>query len=166
MSDTTLRQMVDADRPMLEQLWQLYSHDLSGFRQKLPDSEGRFRLGRFPTYFGDPDRTGYVLSHDGGLAGFAFVSGLLGPRRAMAEFFVARAARRRRVGYTAARELFARHPGEWEIGFQEENAGAPDFWRRVVTDAVGSTWREELREVPDRPGRQGIPPDHILVFTV
>jgi hypothetical protein len=56
-----------------------------------------------------------------------------------------------------------RYPGAWEIGFQEENRGVPEFWRRVVTDVVGETWREVLRPVPGKPH---IPHDHVLVFRV
>jgi predicted acetyltransferase len=81
----------------------------------------------------------------------------------MGDFFVVRAARRKRVGYDVARELLRRHPGRWEIGFQAENGGAPEFWRRVVTDAVGEGRREELRPVPGKPH---IPYDHFIVFTV
>ena len=54
-------------------------------------------------------------------------------------------------------------PGHWEIGFQANNAGVPEFWRRVVTDVVGSAWREETRPVPDKPH---IPHDHFIVFDV
>ncbi len=53
------------------------------------------------------------------------------------------------------------YPGSWEIGFQVENVGAPEFWRRVVTDTVGADWREEERPVPGKPH---IPDDHFLLF--
>lgn len=160
--DDLLRPMTDADRRAVAQLWQLYSHDLSEFRDSMPDNQGRYRTGRLPTYFDDPDRAGYVVTHEGRLAGFAFVTGLSGEPRTIGDFFVVRALRRRGVGYAVARALVARHPGPWEIGFQAENLGVPEFWRRVVTDAVGAAWREKLRPVPDKPW---IPPDHFLLFT-
>jgi predicted acetyltransferase len=75
---------------------------------------------------------------------------------------VVRAVRRKRVGYDVARRLFAEFLGPWEIGFQAHNAGTPQFWRRVVTDTVGTMWREELRAVPGKPH---IPDDHFLLFT-
>jgi predicted acetyltransferase len=158
-----LQPITDRDRPVVERLWQLYSHDMSEVRGTLPDGEGLYKAGRLPTYFGDPDRCGYLISYEDAPAGFVFVQGLSGETRMIGDFFVVRAARRRRVGYDVANELLRRYPGRWEIGFQAENSGAPEFWRRVVSDAVGTDWREELRPVPGKPH---IPPDHFVVFEI
>jgi predicted acetyltransferase len=158
-----LRTLTHDDRPVVERLWQLYSHDMSEVRGTLPNSEGLYKTGRLPTYFDDPDRCGYLISHQDAPAGFAFVRGLSGETRMMGDFFVVRAARRQRIGYRVVRELLGRYPGRWEIGFQQGNPGAPEFWRRVVSDAVGTDWREELRPVPDKPH---IPHDHFIVFSV
>jgi predicted acetyltransferase len=158
-----LRALTDDDRRVVERLWQLYSHDMSEVRGTLPNSEGLYKAGRLPTYFGDPDRCGYLISHEHAPAGFAFVEGLSSESRTIGDFFVVRAARRQRIGYEVARELLERYPGRWEIGFQEGNLGAPEFWRRVVSDVVGTQWREELRPVPGKPH---IPPDHFILFSV
>jgi len=163
MGSSPIRIVSDADRPVLERLWQLYSHDLSEVRGTLPNSEGLYKAGRFPTYFGTPNACAYLMTHEGAPAGFAFVTGLVTEPRMIGEFFVVRAARRRRIGYEAAVDVIPRYPGRWEIGFQAENTGAPDFWRRVVTDLVGTEWREETRPVPDKPH---IPHDHFIVFSV
>lgn len=158
-----LRVICDGDLPIVERLWQLYSHDMSEVRGTLPSAEGAYKAGRLPTYFGTPDACGYLIVYRDAPAGFAFVQGLSGETRAMGDFFVVRAARRRRVGYDVAREVLRRHPGPWEIGFQAENRGAPEFWRRVATDAVGERWREEVRPVPGKPH---IPHDHFILLTV
>lgn len=158
-----LRAITESDRAVIERLWQLYSHDMSEVRGTLPNAEGVFKAGRLPTYLDDPDTCGYLILYGDAPAGFAFVTGLVGGTKAMGDFFVVRAARRRRVGYDVARKLLARHPGRWEIGFQAENDGAREFWRRVATDAVGDRLREELRPVPGKPH---IPHDHFIVFDV
>ena len=80
----------------------------------------------------------------------------------MGDFFVVRGVRRQGIASELARALFARHPGRWEIAFQAGNPGAPEFWRRVATAAVGTEWLEELRPVPNKPH---IPDDHFIVFT-
>lgn len=158
-----IRPIADGDLPVVERLWQLYSHDMSEVRGTMPNVEGLYRAGRLPTYFGDPDRAGYLITVAGTPAGFAFVQGLTDATRMIGDFFVVRAARRRRVGYDVATELLRRYPGRWEIAFQAENADAPEFWRRVVSDLVGADWREELRPVPGKPH---IPHDHFVVFEI
>ena len=157
-----LREVTDDDRPVLDRLWQLYSHDMSEVRGTLPNAEGRYKDGRLPTYFGNPDCRGYLIVFRDAPAGFAFVSGLTDDVRKMGDFFVVRAARRERVGYQVARELLVRHPGRWEIGFQAGNGGAPAFWRRLAADVAGSDWHEETRPVPDKPH---IPHDHFILFS-
>jgi predicted acetyltransferase len=69
----------------------------------------------------------------------------------MAGFFVVRGVRRQNVGRVAALEMLRRHPGAWEIPFQEENAGAARFWREVADVAVRGEWTEERRPVPMKP---------------
>ncbi len=159
----TLRLLTSDDRPVVERLWQLYAHDLSEARGTLPNSEGLYKSGRLAAYFDDPDRQGYLVEHDDAPIGFAFVKGLAGDIRGIGDFFVVRAMRRRRIGYRVAHQLLIQYPGRWEIAFQAENAGAPEFWRLVVSDVVSTRWREELRPVSDKPQ---IPPDHWLVFSV
>jgi predicted acetyltransferase len=149
--DVSLDRITEDHRPAVERLWQLYMHDLSEHRGYLPDADGLYTWGRLPLYFGDPDRCGYLIRRSGGLAGFALVRGLDADARVVGEFFVVRALRRRQVGRRAARHLFDRHPGRWEIPFQESNAGAARFWRAVATEAAGSSWTEEQRPLPDKP---------------
>ena len=50
-----LRLVTDADLPVVERLWQLYSHDMSEVRGTLPNAEGTFKAGRLPTYLDTPD---------------------------------------------------------------------------------------------------------------
>jgi predicted acetyltransferase len=156
-----LTPMLPDHRAVVERLWQLYSHDLSEFRGAMPNDDGLFRSGRLPLYFDDPDRCGYLIHTDAGLAGFALVRGLSGEARVMGEFFVVRAARRQRIGHAAATELVGRHPGAWEIPFQESNPGAARFWRRVATAVAGPAWKEELRPIPGKPD---LPPDTWLLL--
>jgi predicted acetyltransferase len=128
----------------------------------MPDEEGLYELSRLPAFFGDPDRCGYLIYNGQALAGFALIRGLSGDPRVVGEFFVVRAARRRRVGYEAAITLLRLHPGRWEIAFQEENQVAARFWRRVATDVAGAEAGEERRPIPGKPG---IPPDTWLLLS-
>jgi predicted acetyltransferase len=172
-SELALRPLTAETRPIVERLWQLYRHDLSefrgthapsGFRGSLPDADGTFHSRTLmPFLEDDADRTAYLFYSDQHPAGFAFVSHLTARARLMSEFFVVRGLRGHGVARAAVDELFALHPGEWEIPFQERNVAAARFWRRVASSVAGESAREELRPVPGKPE---IPPDVWLTITV
>jgi predicted acetyltransferase len=153
-------QLVTAEHhQVLERLWQLYRHDLSEFRGTLPDESGVYKRHRLATHLADPDAVSFLLRHGTGLAGFALVGGLSQPVRTIDEFFVVRAARRAGVGAQAVACLLALYPGQWRVAFQDENAAAARFWRRVAAGAAESA--QERRPVPGKPQ---LPPDVWLTF--
>jgi predicted acetyltransferase len=149
---------------VLERLWQLYRHDLSEFRiSMVPEADGTYPLRHLPDYLDHPDHTAYLLhpaADDDRPIGFALLAGLETGPRSIHEFFVVRALRGRGVGYDAAVELLSRHPGTWEIAFQEENPAAARFWRRIIADTA-DTWHEERHPVPGTPE---LPPDVVITF--
>jgi predicted acetyltransferase len=159
-----LRPLTAETRPVVEQLWQLYRHDLSEFRDSHPDEHGRFHERTLAPYLEpDDDRAAYLLYRDERPVGFAFVSRLVSGPILMSEFFVVRSVRRQGIAAAAVDRLFALHPGTWEIAFQERNAGAARFWRQTAERAARDGVREELRPVPGKPH---IPHDVWLTVTV
>jgi predicted acetyltransferase len=162
MSTPAVRPATDADRAVLERLWLLFRHDLSEFQGDLPNPDGTFRTERLTAAFTDPDRQAYLLTSDDRPAGFAIVRGLTAPTTVLNTFFVVRGLRRRGAGLAAVRQIAERHPGPWEVAFQDANAAAVRFWRRIATALVGDAWTEERRAVPGRPE---LPPDVWISFT-
>ncbi len=151
-AELDIRPATPADRPAVERLWLLFRHDLSEFGGQLPNADGSFRKERLEAAFsGDVDWAPYLFRLGEHPVGFAFVRGLGSPTRVLNSFFVVRAVRRSGVGLRGIREVVARHPGEWEIPFQDVNTGAVRFWRRVAAELVGDAWVEEARPVPGRP---------------
>ncbi|MGW1430418.1 GNAT family N-acetyltransferase [Streptomyces sp. NPDC002431] len=163
MPDVSVRLANSADRAVVERLWLMFRHDLSEFDGVLPNADGTFRGERLHTAFSDdPDWAPYLFtSGDGSPAGFAFVRNLTAATRVLNSFFVVRGARRAGTGLRAVQEIVARHPGPWEIAFQDANTAAVRFWRRVATEIAGDAWTEERRAVPGRPG---LPPDVWVSF--
>jgi len=158
-----VRPVTADDFAVVERLWQLYSHDLSDVRGTAPNADGLFKTGRLPSYFDDPDRSAHLIANDGFPIGFVFLTGLVEEPRTIGEFFVVRAARRKRIGFDVATDLVRRFPGRWEIGFQAEQRGAPELWRGVAAAVAGDAWREVLRPVPGKPH---IPHDHFVCFEI
>lgn len=163
MPAISVRPASAADRPMVERLWLMFRHDMSEFGGQLPNPDGTFRAGRLTAAFEEQDWAGYVFAGPQERpVGFAIVRGIAGPVRVLSSFFVVRSVRRARVGLQAAEAVIARHPGPWEIAFQDSNTAAVHFWRRVATDLAGLDWTEERRAVPGRPD---LPPDTWISFT-
>ena len=154
---------IDQDSRMLvESLWQFYKHDLSEFLGTKPEADGKFRPGRLPSYFGDPDRCGYLIYAEQKLLGFVMLLRIGKPQVVMGDFFILRAFRRTGIGSMAAKLIVQTNPGPWEIPFQISNSGAAKFWRAAAESWAPGGWSEERRPVPGKPE---VPPDAWISFT-
>jgi predicted acetyltransferase len=163
MPDISVRLAGVADRSVLERLWLMFRHDLSEFGGLLPNPDGTFRSERLQAAFNDANWASYLLMSGERPAGLALVRGLASQTRVLSGFFVVRGARRAGIGLRAAQKVVAKHPGRWEVAFQDANVAAVHFWRRVATEIAGDAWTEEHRPVPDQPN---LPPDVWISFVV
>jgi predicted acetyltransferase len=77
----------------------------------------------------------------------------------ISDFFIVRALRRTGAGREGARQVIAKFPGRWSIGFQSYNPGVQQFWSQVATDAAGDKW-----DAHDDPPVAGRPPDTWITF--
>jgi predicted acetyltransferase len=130
------------ERPVLDNMLQLYIHDFSELHAGTPRCDlavdGRYHpdipLG---AWWQAPDHIPLLLRVDGKLAGFALLnatahSGATVDRN-MAEFFVVRKYRRAGIGTAAAHAIFSRYPGRWEAAVMRANTGARRFWEACIT---------------------------------
>jgi predicted acetyltransferase len=163
MSEVCVRPATPADRPVIERLWLMFRHDMSEFWDALPDPDGTFRSDQLQTALTNNDWAPYLLTSADHPVGLVLVSGMTGPTRILNTFFVVRGARRTGIGLRAAQEVMFRHPGPWEVAFQDSNTAAVHFWRRVATEMASDTWTEEHRPVPGKPH---VPPDVWISFNV
>ncbi|MFE3907716.1 GNAT family N-acetyltransferase [Streptomyces sp. NPDC059153] len=161
MTDVSARLADATDQPILEHLWLLFQHDMSEFSGALPNPDGTFRSDRLQAAFTQADWAPYLLTSGTSPVGLAFVRNLTAPTRVLSSFFVVRGARGTGIGLRAVQKVVAKHPGPWEVAFQEGNAAAVGFWRRVATEIAGDAWAEERRPVPGRPD---LPPDTWISF--
>jgi predicted acetyltransferase len=161
MEDVRVRLAAAADRAVLERLWLMCCHDMTEFGGQLPDPDGTFQSRTIRTALADPGWIPYLLTLRGRPAGLALVEVLSGPTHVLSAFFVVRGVRRSGVGLRAVRQVVARHPGPWEVAFQDGNPAAGCFWRRVAAEVAGDAWVEERRPVADRPEA---PPDVWISF--
>ena len=131
------------DESVIAALLQLYVYDFSEMLGLDVTDEGRYHVP--PT----EGRDAFLLRVDGKLAGFALHIGksrLTGEEGVhdVAEFFVLARYRRAGIGEQAARWLFDRFPGRWEVRQKAENTRAIAFWRRVIDRYTGGRFEEEV----------------------
>jgi predicted acetyltransferase len=151
IESVALAEVALAQGSTIANLMQLYLHDFSEFAEIGPDhgevaSDGRFVYDYLDSYWQEAGRIPLVIQADGRLAGFTLVnrwSALDRPLdHSVAEFFILREYRRAKVGLRAARSLFERLPGRWEVPVAWYNGPALSFWKRAIPAAVDGAIEE------------------------
>ncbi|MGD0631981.1 MAG: GNAT family N-acetyltransferase [Terracidiphilus sp.] len=128
---------------LLRNLLELYIHDFSQFVPLEPGPDGRFGYPNLSLYWSDPDRYPFLVYAGGKLAGFAFAkresaSASARPVWDLAEFFILRAHRRRKIGLQAALQLWKKFPGPWQVRVMQSNHPACAFWQTVIHSFTGT----------------------------
>ncbi len=141
-SDVALEPIPRARATVLDNLVELYAHDFSEYVPLEIKSSGLFDVSLGDVWWTRDDHFPFFIHAGGSLAGFALArrgSRITNATDVMdvAEFFVLRGLRRKNVGATAARALFAKFPGPWEVRVQESNPPALRFWSRAVAASAG-----------------------------
>jgi predicted acetyltransferase len=130
--------------PTLANLLQLYAHDFSEFHPLEMDGAGRFGYPLLPLYWSEPGRFPLLVKECGNLAGFVLVKrgSEVSANPAvwdMAEFFILRGCRRRRIGTQVAHQVWKQFPGPWEIRVMESNVSAQHFWQHAISTFTGES---------------------------
>lgn len=125
-----------SDKTVLANLLQLYLYDFSEIHGNELTPTGTYYYPYLDSYFADPAYEPWLVTADGKPAGFALARTDADTDGAwnVSEFFVVRKYRRRGVARTAARLLFARHPGPWTLSFHHDNPTAIAFWRPLIRE--------------------------------
>ena len=155
-STSALLERVGRDAaPLLENLLELYIHDLSEIVPVEPGPDGRFGYNRLPLYWSEPERRwAFLIRSSVGVAGFALVT--RGSPASddpdaldVAEFFVLRRHRRSGIGREAAFALWDAIPGLWTVRVSEGNRAGIPFWSEVIRAYTGGDFVQSTR--PEKP---------------
>jgi predicted acetyltransferase len=139
--DVVLDVAAPSDAALLENVLELYLHDLSeAFPIIELGANGRFGYDQLPLYWSEPERRfPFLIRYGTRVVGFVLVT--RGSPASddpdvfdVAEFFVIRRHRRSGVGRQAAFLVWDRLPGSWIVRVSEGNAGALPFWTRVIAE--------------------------------
>ena len=131
-----LQNVQEKDRELLWNINQKYLYEMTNFYDDPMDENGNYHYGHFDEYFSDPERVAYFIYNDDVLTGFAMLCPYSNinqdPDYTMAEFTIFPSFRRKHLALDAARMILDRHPGKWEIKYNEKNSGAGKLWNMVA----------------------------------
>jgi len=130
---------------VLLNLWQFYMKDLAEFRDSEVQADGRYRDDRLRTYLSYEVHWPFLIRSLGEIAGFALVRKSKPATHVIGEFFIKPEFRGKGVGGSAVAEILPKFIGNWEIPFQNENAKAAAFWRRVIPELGYETTETNLQ---------------------
>jgi len=117
-------------KAVVRQLLELYQYDFSEFVESDVDEHGLYGYRYLDNYWTESDRRPLLFKVEGHWSGFALVR--TGAPHDMAEFFVMRRYRRSGIGVRAARAVFARFPGAWQVRQMASNPASTMFWKRAI----------------------------------
>jgi predicted acetyltransferase len=183
MGQVSVRDCRDEDRRWIASVYRDYLNDLAasatGLFPALPEF-GHREPDQLQTWFADANTQVLTVLYADEPVGFAKIKllrtpaaspakgprpegrGTEAPEFSMAEFFIARAHRRRGFGAQAVRLILDRFTGGWLICELLRNEPAVHFWRRVVGAYTGGAYQEAILdgEVRQRfqSGPRGRPP--------
>ena len=143
-SNVAIEQVTFSEKEIVRQLLEFNSYEFSRFVDADLDVHGRFGYRWLDHYWTEPGRHPFTIRVGGRIAGLALVRE--GAPHQIAEFLVMPKYRRAGVGTDAARLIFRRFPGRWEVHQVPGNDAATAFWRRAIpvgfserTDETGTT---------------------------
>lgn len=123
------------NRELLWNIHQKYLYEMTNYYDDEMDPVGNYHYGYFDAYFTEPDRKALFIYKDHRLAGFAMINSYsyIGktPDYVLAEFTVFPTYRKKHVATEAAKMIFDRNKGRWEVKYNEANTAARTLWNRV-----------------------------------
>ena len=139
--------LVDVGRKeILRNLLEKYLYEFSQYEGTAPNELGLFGYDYLDNYWTEERRWAFFIRVDGKLAGFAMVNDFpeapdVPTDYSMAEFFVLYPYRRKDVGLQAARLVFDRFKGRWQLKRHPGNLPSVSFWNQAVSGYTHGDYR-------------------------
>ncbi len=134
-------------KPILEQLVQLYLYDFSEIEGFDMGRDGLFETTLLDSYWVESDRYPFLIYANDRIVGFVLVNSYTCLEEnkgagSVAEFFIMRRYRRQGIGTTAAHRVFEMFPGKWEVRQIQANEAGQLFWRNVIGEYTRGNFTE------------------------
>jgi len=146
------------EKEILRNLLEKYQYEFSQFEHTDVNTLGLYGYNWLDCYWTEKNRWAFFIRVEEKLAGFVMINDYLEARKdgdfTIAEFFVMHKYRRLGVGKYAAKAVFDRFPGKWELKRHPKNIASVRFWDSIISEYTGGKY-ELVRSYPEFPYPDG-----------
>ena len=143
-----LKPASDADRIIVNNLWNYYLYDMSEYTRWPVSDEGSYVSLEPPLddYWGRDDHHPFLIYCNDELAGFSLLRKYPGEAELndIGQFFVLRKFKGLGLGRQAFRLSVSKYPGKWLTRVLEANEGALEFWTSVIGELTSGVYADEI----------------------
>src|SRR5574344_1146042 len=133
-----LERIENKDKSILNNLFQLYLHDITATLPMEVNEHGLFEYNEIDYYFnGEINHFAYFIKVDNHYAGFALIDNnfLVLEKKDnsynFSELFILNAYKGKGIGKETAFKIFDMHKGNWEVKPVPRSERAKKFWERI-----------------------------------
>jgi predicted acetyltransferase len=126
------------EKDILRNLLEKYTYEFSQYENNDVNDFGLYGYTYLDHYWTDEKRFAYFIKVNKKLAGFVMINNYkeakLETDYTMAEFFVMYKYRKTGIGTYAAKYIFDKYKGKWQLKYHTKNIGSKIFWNKVVDE--------------------------------
>lgn len=138
------------DKSILQNLFQLYMHDITASLPMDVNEHGLFEYNYIDYYFTEENRYAYLIYVEDKIAGFVLIDDEFmvlekqkdTPCYDFSEMFILNAYKKKGYGEIAVKQIFDMYKGNWEIRPVPRSEGAKKFWLKVVKNYTSDNFVE------------------------
>ncbi|MBB6453837.1 putative acetyltransferase [Salirhabdus euzebyi] len=134
---------------VIQNLFQFYVYEFTAYRDEIRvEEDGKYQPYDLTAYWEKENYHPYIIKVEEEIAGFALVTteSESNASHSIAEFFILKKFNRKGIGSHAARSIFRKFQGPWEVTQIATNKRAQQFWRKVIGDLTEGDYVEKVDE--------------------
>lgn len=145
-----IKKVESKDKSVLQNLFQLYMHDITKDLPMDVTSHGLFEYNEIDEYFTQEGHYAYFIYVDENIAGFVMIDNSFMVLDAkedcydLSEMLILNAYKGKGIGKKVAFEIFDMHRGDWEVKPIPRSESADLFWERVISKYTNENYKVEF----------------------
>ncbi|ULQ58630.1 GNAT family N-acetyltransferase [Brucepastera parasyntrophica] len=133
------------EKEILKNLLEKYEYEFSQYNNCDVNSLGLYGYDYLDYYWTEENRFIYFIKADDKLAGFVMISDYpeinIETNYSVSEFFVMHKYRKSGIGTFAAKYIFDKYKGAWQLRYHPENRTSKLFWNKVVREYTNGNYK-------------------------